>query len=107
MVHTLTPWARRIESEIKSKLLPTTGGVFAEFQFDHLLRGDLDSRFKAYQTARQAGFLSVNDIRKIENLDHLTELKWLDLSFNMITKIEGLENLTKQFPIHPFYLQHH
>ena len=69
VVHTLTPWARRIESEIKAKLLPTTGGVFAEFQFDHLLRGDLDSRFKAYQTARQAGFLSVNDIRKIENLD--------------------------------------
>jgi len=28
-------------------------------------------------------------------LDHLVNLEWLDLSFNMITVIEGLDNLTK------------
>ncbi len=74
VVHTLTPWARRIESEIKSKLLPSAGDVYAEFSFDHLLRGDLETRFKAYQTGRQAGFLSANDIRAIENLDPLGEI---------------------------------
>lgn len=73
VVHTLTPWARRIESEIRLKLLPSSGDVFSEFQFDHLLRGDLEKRFGAYQVARQAGFLSVNDIRKIENLDPIGE----------------------------------
>ena len=74
VVHTLTPWARRIESEIKSKLLPSAGGVYAEFSFDHLLRGDLETRFKAYQTGRQAGFLSANDIRAIEHLDPLGDI---------------------------------
>lgn len=28
-------------------------------------------------------------------MEKLTDLKWLDLSFNLIQKIEGLENLTK------------
>jgi len=29
------------------------------------------------------------------NLDHLVNLEWLDLSFNLIEKIENLDNLTK------------
>jgi hypothetical protein len=28
-------------------------------------------------------------------LDHLVNLEWLDLSFNLIDKISGLEKLTK------------
>ena len=39
--------------------------------------------------------LDNNIIIKIENLDNLINLKWLDLSFNKITKMEGLEKLTK------------
>lgn len=34
-----------------------------------------------------------NSIEKIENLNHLTNLEWLDLSFNKIEVIEGLEML--------------
>ena len=37
--------------------------------------------------------LDNNIITKIQGLETLTKLKWLDLSFNMIEKIEGLENL--------------
>jgi len=37
--------------------------------------------------------LDNNIITKIQGLETLTELRWLDLSFNMIEKIEGLENL--------------
>ncbi|KAJ9443616.1 Dynein regulatory complex subunit 3 [Diplonema papillatum] len=39
--------------------------------------------------------LDNNNIRKIENLDHLSNLVWLDLSFNKITKIGGLGELRK------------
>jgi len=28
-------------------------------------------------------------------MDHLVNLQWLDLSFNLISKIEGLDKLTK------------
>lgn len=36
--------------------------------------------------------LDNNVIVKIQNLDHLVNLQWLDLSFNLITKIENLDN---------------
>lgn len=37
--------------------------------------------------------LDNNIITRIQGLESLTKLKWLDLSFNMIEKIEGLEEL--------------
>ena len=37
--------------------------------------------------------LDNNIITKIQGLETLTKLKWLDLSFNLIEKIEGLESL--------------
>lgn len=39
--------------------------------------------------------LDNNLIETIENLSHLVNLQWLDLSFNNITKIEGLSDLTQ------------
>ena len=39
--------------------------------------------------------LDNNIICKIQNLELLVNLKWLDLSFNLIEKIEGLETLTQ------------
>lgn len=68
VTHTLTPWARRIENELESKLLPNNDYKIT-FHFEEMLRGDLESRFRAYQLARQAGFLSINDIRRAEQLD--------------------------------------
>ena len=37
--------------------------------------------------------LDNNHIEKIENVGHLVNLKWLDLSFNKISKIENLDKL--------------
>ena len=37
--------------------------------------------------------LDNNIITRIQGLETLTKLRWLDLSFNMIEKIEGLETL--------------
>jgi len=35
---------------------------------DALMRGDLTSRFAAYSTGQQSGFLSVNDIHRLEDM---------------------------------------
>lgn len=40
---------------------------------------------------------------KIENLDCLVNLKWLDLSFNQITKIENLGNLLNLTDLSLYY----
>jgi hypothetical protein len=42
---------------------------FVEFNVAGLLRGDIKTRWQAYAWGRQWGWLSVNDIRKLENMD--------------------------------------
>jgi len=59
----LSTWAARLEQEANRKLLRSDEGVKTEISFDALLRSDLETRYQIYSTARQFGFLSVNEIR--------------------------------------------
>jgi HK97 family phage portal protein len=63
--YTIRPYVAKIENALTT-LLPS--GVFVKFNMDSILRGDIQTRFSAYSTGTQAGFLSVNDIRRIEDL---------------------------------------
>ena len=50
-------------------LLPSERAqYFIEFNVSGLIRGDLKTRYESYAMARQWGWLSVNDIRRMENL---------------------------------------
>ena len=62
--HTLRPILEKIEWSY-SKLLPNQ--AFIKFNFSALLRGDLSSRYQAYSVAIQAGFKSINEIKKLED----------------------------------------
>ena len=61
----LRPIVTQIEEQF-SKLLP--GESFLRFNMEGLLRGDLQSRYAAYSQGVQAGFLSINDIRRLEDM---------------------------------------
>lgn len=71
VVHTLTPWLVRIEQAIiKDLLLENEQDVyFPKFNVDGLLRGDYASRMSGYATGISNGFLSPNDIHRLENMD--------------------------------------
>ncbi len=71
VVHTLRPWLVRFEQSITRDLLigRERDEYFAEFAIDGLLRGDVKSRYEAYQIARQNGWLNADDIRELENLN--------------------------------------
>lgn len=71
VVHTLRPWLIRWEQAINRDLFrpEERGQYFAEHLIDGLLRGDIQSRYQAYATGRQQGFLSANDIRAMENMN--------------------------------------
>lgn len=71
VVYTLRPWLVRWEQQINHKLLsaPNESDLFAEFQVDALLRGNMQARYAAYSVGRQWGWLSANDIRELENLN--------------------------------------
>lgn len=66
VVDTLGPWLELIEQSITKTFLARTGRYF-EFNVASLLRGDIKTRFEAYALGRQWGFLSVNEIRRLEN----------------------------------------
>ena len=71
VVHTLTPWLVRFEQAIiKDLLLEEEQDVlFPKFNVDGLLRGDYQSRMSGYATGISNGFLSPNDIHRLENMD--------------------------------------
>lgn len=67
LTHSLRPWLTRIEQAINRALI-THSSLYCEFTTGDLLRTDLKSRFDAYRIALAAGFMSVNEIRNLENL---------------------------------------
>jgi HK97 family phage portal protein len=71
VVYTLRPWLVRFEQTIqRDLLLPSERArYFAEHNVAGLLRGDFASRMAGFALARQWGWLSVNDIRRLENLN--------------------------------------
>jgi len=74
VIYTLMPWLRRHEQALqRDLLLPSERSrYYIEFNIGGLLRGNQEARFKAYAVARQWGWLSVNDIRRLENLPPVT-----------------------------------
>jgi hypothetical protein len=67
---TLRPWLIRLEQEFRRKLLlPESSELYCEHSVEGLLRTDLSARYAAYAVGRNWGWLSVNEIRALENLE--------------------------------------
>ena len=64
VTHTLRPYLEKLEWSY-SKLLPVE--AFIKFNIDGLLRGDFNSRITAYATGLNTGFMSINDVRRLED----------------------------------------
>lgn len=67
---TLLPLLVAWEQVIRRDLL-LQPSIFAEHNVGGLLRGDLKSRYEAYAIARNWGWLSANDVRRLENMNPL------------------------------------
>jgi len=72
----LTAWFKRWETEVWRKLLTEQeqgSGLFVEHTVEGLLRGDINSRYKAYQISlgnnNNPGFMTINEVRALENLN--------------------------------------
>jgi len=69
VVYTMRPWLIRWEQALNWKLLAPyeRPNYFFEFLVDGLLRGDFESRMRGYWTSIQAGILSPNEARELDN----------------------------------------
>ena len=75
VTHCLRPIIAKLESAFSPLMSRTSGGenAFLKFNIDGLLRADIQNRMSAYSTGLQSGFLSVNDVRRLEDLRPIDE----------------------------------
>lgn len=66
----ITPIVSKIEGAMSPLMLRTPGGenAFLKFNLDSLLRANIQARASAYSTGLQAGYYSINDVRRFEDL---------------------------------------
>jgi HK97 family phage portal protein len=64
--HTIQPYVEMLEDHFQ--MLLENPATFIKFNMSSIVRADLSSRYNAYNTALLAGFMSVNDVRALEDL---------------------------------------
>jgi len=68
VTYTLLPIIQKIENAYSTMIV---GDGFLKFNVDGLLRSNLQDRYTAYSQAIQGGWLSINDIHRLEDLDRV------------------------------------
>lgn len=71
----LRPLVAKIENAFSKLLSRYAGGetAFLRFNMDALVRADLAARTSAYSSALQAGWMSINDVRRVENMARIDD----------------------------------
>jgi hypothetical protein len=69
--HTIRPYAEMLESAFQRLLVDDRS--FIKFNLNALVRADLNTRTEAYSKALLAGYMSVNDVRALEDLRNVED----------------------------------
>ena len=96
-VHCIRPWLVRIEQSVNRALFTENekGRYYCQFNLDGLMRGSYKERMEGYAIGRQNGFLSANDIRRLENQNPIPASEGGDaylVNGNMIPISQALKN---------------
>ncbi|WP_320725020.1 phage portal protein [Enterobacter cloacae] len=91
LTHTLRPLLVNIEQEIGRCLLDSDDEVFAEFSVEGLLRADSAGRAAYYTSALQNGWMSRNDVRRLENMSPIEGGDIYTVQLNL-TQLKNLES---------------
>lgn len=70
VTHCLRPIVQKLESAFSPLMARTPGGenAFIKFSLDGLLRADIQARTAAYSNGLNSGWLTINDVRRLEDL---------------------------------------
>ncbi|MFT2928417.1 phage portal protein [Enterobacter sp. HK-058-C-ECC] len=91
LTHTLRPLLVNIEQEIARCLLNGDEDLFAEFSVEGLLRADSAGRAAYYTSALQNGWMSRNDVRRLENMPPIEGGDIYTVQLNL-TQLKNLES---------------
>jgi len=75
ITHTLRPIVQKLENAFSPLMTRYPGGetAFIKWNLDGLARADLASRMSAYSVGIQAGFMSINDVRRLEDMSDIDD----------------------------------
>jgi HK97 family phage portal protein len=75
ITHTLRPIVQKLEDAFSPLMARYPGGqtAFIKWNLDGLARADLASRMSAYSIGIQAGFMSINDVRRLEDMSDIED----------------------------------
>lgn len=75
ITHGLRPIIQKIEGSLSPLLARSPRGenAYIKFNLNGLLRADLQTRSSAYSTGLQSGFLTINDVRRLEDLNPMED----------------------------------
>lgn len=69
LTFTILPWLTMWEQRLDQALVKNPARFFCKFKLEGWLRGDINSRYMAYARGIQNGWLSPNDVRRLEDLN--------------------------------------
>ncbi len=96
----INPMSVRLEQAMYRDLLTEgeRGTYFFKFNTNALLRGDTATRASFYNTMRQTGVMSANEVRRLEDMDELPDEAGgndLHVNGNMITLANARQNIPR------------
>lgn len=97
--HTLQPICTQIEQEMNYKLFTTAEqkqGFYVKFNMTSALRADSKTRAEYYQMMVRNGFMTVNEVRALEELDKLREHGDRNLISQDLTFLDNLGNVQSE-----------
>lgn len=57
---------------------------FFEFDVKEIIRANIEERFNAYKTAKETGFMTLNEIRRMENMDYVEGLDVVNVGLGAV-----------------------
>jgi HK97 family phage portal protein len=73
VTHSLRPWLVRIERALSNDADLCPGSTYVAFDLDGLLRANTTERYEAYRVAKEGGWLTLPEIRELEDLPPLPD----------------------------------
>lgn len=75
ITHTLRPIVQKLEDAFSPLMTRYPGGetAFIKWNLDGLARADIQARTSAYSTMIQAGVMSINDVRRLEDMSDIDD----------------------------------
>jgi HK97 family phage portal protein len=95
VIYTLMPWLVVWEQAINRSLLSDQqrGRYYAKHVVQALLRGDNASRAAYYQTGLQNGWMSINDVRELEDANPITNGDTYMVPLNMVPLDQAVKGM--------------